>query len=106
MLEHSHVAGPKQWPSDPGRGETLVTGSNHTFAPVESRTINGSARLRLSDGAAFSRPQTELMVQNWHVEKEKLDMEKSRRTRQTSTAIQASLDLHDLDETARWKGLW
>ena len=76
VLEHTHMAGPKQSPSEPWGGETRrPRAAKHTFAPVESRTINGSARLRLPDGEALSRPQTELMIQSWHAEKEKLGKE-------------------------------
>ena len=99
MLEHTHVAGPKQWSSEPGRGETRrARAAKHTFASVESRTINGSALLRLPDGEALIRPQTELMAQSWHAGKKKNLVRKSRLTRQTSTAIQADRGLDDLDE--------
>ena len=73
MVEHTHMTGPKQWPSEPGRHETRWPRvAKHTFAPVELRTSSGSARSRLPDGEALSRPPTELVVQSWHAGKAKL----------------------------------
>ena len=67
------MTGPKQWPSEPGRRETRWPRvAKHTFAPVESWTTSGSARSRLPDGEALSRPPTEVMVQSWHVEQAQL----------------------------------
>ena len=72
MLEHTHMSGPKQWLSEPGRGESRRPRvAKHTFDPVESRTITGSTRSRLPDGEALSRPQTEVMVRSGHAQKAK-----------------------------------
>ena len=76
VLEHTHMAGPKQSPSEPWGGETRrPRAAKHTFAPVESRTGNGSTRSRLPHGESLSRPQTELMEQNRHAERAKLGEE-------------------------------
>ena len=68
-----HIAGRKQWPTEPRRGDTLrprVT--KHTIVATESRAGSGSARARLPDGEPLSRPSTELLIKHWHAEKEKL----------------------------------
>ena len=76
VLELTHVAASKRWPSEPQRGETRRPRvANHTFAPAVSRMSSGSACARLPDGELRRRPSKERMINNWHTEREHLGKE-------------------------------
>ena len=69
-----HIAGPNQWSAEQGRVEPRRPRvAQYTFVPVESRAGSGSARSRLHDGESPSRLQGELLVKEWHAEKQNLD---------------------------------
>ena len=65
VLVPMYIAGWKQWPTEPRRGDKLRPQiSKHTFGAAESQAGSGSTRARLPDGESLSRPPTALFINN------------------------------------------
>ena len=68
-----HNAVQTEWLTEQGQVESPLQQAEYTtFVSVDAREGSGSARSRLPYGESLSRKRTELMVDQWHSEEEKL----------------------------------